>query len=83
MIGKIFCESYSEVHKAGERSIMMALYDQIIYMELHDAEKEQEAESRVAALVSKLLSLDRKQDLERALNDATYRKQLFTEFGIA
>ena len=42
-----------------------------------------EGESRLAALMKKLLSLGRKEDLQKAATDQKYREILYTEFKIS
>lgn len=44
---------------------------------------EAEGEARLSDLINKLLGNDRIDDIKRATTDASYREQLFKEFGIA
>ena len=45
-------------------------------------EGQKEGESKLAALITRLFSLGRGAEVERAASDETYRKQLFKEFHI-
>jgi len=46
------------------------------------AEGQEQGESKLAALITRLFSLGRESEVERVASDETYRKQLFRELNI-
>ena len=52
-------------------------------IKIGEAKSIETGENKLGHLISKLLSLGRTQDIERAANDPEYRKKLYTELSIA
>ena len=50
-------------------------------MEMERAEGKAEGENRFAALMNKLLSLGRMEDVQRVTTDKKYRETLYAEFN--
>jgi len=72
-------EIYEEIYK-GETEMCQALKE-IMKDDFKNAETK--GENKFGALITKLISLGRNQDVEKAAYDPAYREELYAELGIA
>ena len=64
------------------KTMLLTEYDEKYTMELFRKEAREEAQDKVCALISKLLSLGRLDDIARATSDHAARDRLYEEFGL-
>ena len=90
MPGEYLIKPFMEAHRAEVKSMLLTEYNEAKQMELFKEEGRregrregrQEGQNMLAALFSRLLSLGRSEDAERAANDPDYRDKLYKEFQI-
>ncbi len=63
--------------------IMIALFDQEYAVKQYGNTMKDEGMNQLAQLISKLCSLKKYEDVEKASNDPEYRKKLLKEYEIA
>jgi len=76
-------ELYEEIYK--EEPKMCQALKEIMEEDFKKAEAKGEArgENKLGNLITKLISLGRNQDVEKAARDPAYREKLYVELGIA
>ncbi len=69
-------------HRAEVVGMWINEYNEEETMQMFKEEGRQEGENLLAALINKLLSLGRNDDVLKAANDPAYRDSLYAQFGL-
>ncbi len=74
---------YLEANRVEVKRMLLTEYNEAKTMELFKEEGRAEGENRLGALISKLMSLGRTDDIAKVVSDPGYRSQLYREFGMS
>ena len=79
MPGDFVTKPFMEAHRAEVKTMLLTEYNEERQMELF----KEEGQDMLGALITKLLSQNRNDDVARVASDPTYRKKMFEEFQMA
>ena len=83
MADDFLIQPFLEANRVEVKKMLLTEYNEAKTMEMFKEEGREEGENRLGALITKLISLGRTDDIAKAASDPTYRNRLYEEFSIA
>ena len=74
---------YLEANRVEVKKMLLTEYNETKTMEMFKNEGREEGEKKLGALITKLISLGRTDDVAKAASDPAYRDRLYAEFSMA